>query len=248
MDIAKMINDLPAGGSLVVPGGEYIVPVDTIKLKSGQTIDLRGATLTALPNNKEKYSIIMIDEADNVSIKGGTIIGDRKAHEGTTGEWGMGIWFKRCKIVTVTGTTVKNCWGDGFYMGGKAGPSNVIMNQCMSIGNRRQGLSIVEARDIIVNECLFADTRGTAPQAGIDIEPDKDSAGVHGVDIVKCRFERNANYGLIINGKKAVVERITVRGCTFKDNKSGTIKSNTFTWYQNLMQDLRLWTPTSVIV
>ena len=35
----------------------------------------------------------------------------------------------------------------------------------------RQGLSIIEAQGLVVTDCVFASTLGTAPMAGIDLEP-----------------------------------------------------------------------------
>jgi hypothetical protein len=98
-------------------------------------------------------------------------------------------------------------WGDGFYVGGGEG---AIILDCVADKNRRQGVSIVHGKKIRVHGCTFSDTSGTAPMAGIDVEPDKVDRGVLGVVISHCKLIGNQGYGIIVNDRKGPVSKLEV--------------------------------------
>src|SRR5690606_8091018 len=110
--------------------------------------------------------------------------GDRDTHLGHSGEWGHGIALDGAERVTVRDIRVTRCWGDGVRIGpARAGEPerwlpcrDVALAGVVCDGNRRQGLSITAARNVRVVDCEFSNTRGTAPQCGIDIEPNKGSS------------------------------------------------------------------------
>ena len=111
------------GGTVFVPNGTYMIEAvgeKRLTLKSDMTLKLsKGATLKAIPNNSEHYSVLAISGVSNVTVVGGTLEGERKEHRGKSGEWGMGIFIDRgAKHITISGVTSKNMWGDGFYVQG----------------------------------------------------------------------------------------------------------------------------------
>ena len=58
-------------------------------------------------------------------------------------------------------------------LGGKLPFSqDVVIRNCISHDNDRQGISVISAVNLLVDNCVFSSTRGTAPEAGIDLEPD----------------------------------------------------------------------------
>ena len=174
------INSLPAtGGTITVPAGTYMIDaVRSINLRSYVRLQLAsGATLAALPNSAQRYSIIKASRVSNVEISGGSIVGDRARHIGTSGEWGMGINILASSNVNVHDLTVSDCWGDGLYIGaigsaGNATPStDVTVSNVVSNNNRRQGLSFGPVNRAFVYKSTFSNTNGTKPEHGIDIEP-----------------------------------------------------------------------------
>jgi putative uncharacterized protein (fragment) len=67
---------------------------------------------------------------------------------------------------------------------------NVVLYNVVADNNRRQGLSITDGKKIKVLKSVFKNTMGTAPQSGIDIEPDE-AQHVSDVEISESVFENN---------------------------------------------------------
>lgn len=202
-----------------IPAGTYYIDAaQALTLRSGANVNLSGVTLMAIPNALEKYAIILIDGND-ITLRQGTIIGERKQHKGSTGEWGFGVSIRLSSDVLLLDVVCRDCWGDGFYIGGA---SNVTIDRCKSTGNRRQGLSIVEAKNVIVSGSTFQDTGGTRPSCGIDIEPNKGSV-IDGVSITNCTFRRNAGAHIAIMHRPGTVKGVVVRNNVY-DGKSVPLK------------------------
>jgi hypothetical protein len=215
------------GGSVLVPTGTYMVDAvgkSRLALKSDMTLKLsKDATLKAIPNDSDKYSILLISAASNVTVTGGTLEGDRLEHTGTSGEWGMGIRIDRgASHVTISGLTAKKMWGDGFYV---QGATDVKFCSVLADNNRRQGLSIIEAEGLLVTHSVFKNTRGTRPSAGIDFEPDTPAQQIANVRIEGSQFTDNAGAGIQISGKKGAVANVELTRNVFKGNQPIVVKN-----------------------
>ncbi|GLQ50571.1 hypothetical protein GCM10010872_20200 [Dyella flava] len=190
-----------AGGVAVIPAGKYSVNADKgVYLRTNTRLALdQGAQLIAQPSSNGRYGIIRIYDAKNVSLSGGTIIGERDAHLGQGGEWGMGIDIESCSDVSISNVVVKDCWGDGVYIGLSHSSSppcrNINLQNVMAIGNRRQGMSIVACIGANVIDSKFLSTAGTPPSCGIDLEPNGDNP-VSNIVIRNCNIEGNAGSGI----------------------------------------------------
>ncbi|MCX7513932.1 right-handed parallel beta-helix repeat-containing protein [Frateuria hangzhouensis] len=170
------IDSLPSsGGTVVVPAGTYMIDArKSIRMRSHTRLLLdTHAELVVIPNGRSRSQLIRVWNVSDVRIVGGQMKGDRVRHKGNRGEWGMGIDILAARDVVVKGTHLSNFWGDGIYIGARHGkPSNyVTIVNVVSNHNRRQGLSITPARHVYVVNSTFSNTRGTLPEAGIDIEP-----------------------------------------------------------------------------
>ncbi|MCK9414583.1 MAG: right-handed parallel beta-helix repeat-containing protein [Prolixibacteraceae bacterium] len=214
------------GGTVSVPTGTYMINAIThLNLKSNMNLIIEsGAILKAIPNGSTNYAVLQLGGVSNVGISGGKIEGERVAHTGTTGEWGFGIGVLGSDHVTITGTTVTNCWGDGFYIGANGTtPCSVIrLTNVIADNNRRQGMSIIHVNDMIVTGSTFKNTNGTAPQAGIDIEPNANNT-VNDVHILNCQIIDNYASGIslwlgttIVN---AAITNIEISGNTVDRNR-----------------------------
>jgi len=202
------------GGTLKVPGGTYMIDaIKSLKPKSNTVLDLRGATLKVIPNGEQHYKLIFVHGVKNVTILGGKLVGDRAKHKSKAGEWGMGITINSSENVTIDGTESREMWGDGFYIGGA---NNVAFCSVVAIHNRRQGLSIIAAKHLLVTNSVFRDTRGTRPMAGIDIEPDHPDQEVKDVLIEHSKFIDNAGGGIAIAGKKGDVANVRITQNVFE--------------------------------
>jgi polygalacturonase len=209
------------GGTVKVRSGNYYIDADTsIKMKTGVTLDMFDSTrnLIAIPTYSGRYNIISITNVNDVIVNGGKITGEREKHLGPECahkcEQGYGITIAGSKNIKIRGTTITECWGDGVVLYGSSGVDckNITLLKITSRDNRRQGLSILNGDSILVDSCAFINTHGTAPQDGIDIEPD--AGATQNVTIQNCLIAYNSGNGVEMNAKpttSAVIKNITVR-------------------------------------
>lgn len=172
-------------------------------------------TIMMLPNAFTNYCIVEL-KGENIQLHGsGELVGDKHAHVGTKGEWGIGVQLTRCKNVDIYDLTIKDCWGDCIYIGSES--TNVRVNNCALIHGRRQGVSITSADTINISNCKISRVGGTAPQYGIDVEPNKgdhvDNVTIENVEIFDC-------YGGILTYGKAAnaqIGSVVIKGCKIYD-------------------------------
>lgn len=190
-----------------------------------------AATIKLLPNSFEKFYIVYLNMVDNVTIDGGSFVGDALNHKGTTGEWGHGIKCGGATRVKLLNLTCSYCWGDGIDLieGIQNGSvsricNNIIIDNVKCLNNRRQGMSIEAASNVRVSNSEFAYT-GTplfsSPGAGVDIEPwDNSCDKVWNISLINCLLHDNKNYDFICEPNIQKKERyrtlknnIVISGC-----------------------------------
>src|SRR5690606_939743 len=117
-----------------VPAGVYEIDAagvngdQGIGLKDGITLRLdSAAVLKAIPNDAGTYKIVRIHNISHAKVTGGTILGERNEHTGTSGEWGMGIDIRDADSVAIEGVLIKYCWGDGIYLGGSTPCRDILI-------------------------------------------------------------------------------------------------------------------------
>jgi hypothetical protein len=95
-------------------------------------------------------------------------------------EWrhGLSLWWGI--DISVSGLTIANSGGDGILLGGMEGGGSdrsnavgltqrVTISNVTSDGNHRQGLSLISCVTCLIEDCVFSNTNGTKPMAGVDI-------------------------------------------------------------------------------
>lgn len=177
---------VPAGGTVNVPPGTYIIDPDTsVKPLSNTFLNLDDdAILQASYTAVDHRYVIWIKDKTQVEIAGGTIRGYRDDWDpisGTTSEWGHGIAVDSSSNVTVRDCTISKCVGDGLSIGvfgSGAKPDDVIVDNVTTTQHRRQGFTIGRSTNCRISNCEISyignlgSSPGTAPKAGIDNEPD----------------------------------------------------------------------------
>lgn len=170
------------------------------------------ATIKMLPNDLDWYNIVYINKSDNVTIDGGSFVGDALNHIGNTGEWGHGIKCGGATNITLKNLICSYCWGDGIDLIEGLDDDNKPSINCKSISvynvkclyNRRQGMSIEAASDVKVSNSEFAYTgqiKQTPPSAGIDIEPWTNNCNkVWNLSFQNCIMHSNKGYDVQISG------------------------------------------------
>jgi parallel beta helix pectate lyase-like protein len=116
-------------------------------------------------------------------------------------EWRMGLALRGCHHVLVEGLRIESSGGDGIYVDGGGGfdwSEDITLRNCVAYDNHRQGLSVISAVNLLVENCTFANTWGTAPEAGIDLEPDIENQRLVNCLIRNCIVENNNGNEVLI--------------------------------------------------
>lgn len=246
-DTAAIQSALDNHDNVYIPAGTYMINADSsLNLKSNQTLTMDSNAIlkmiTTLRGNtpEDAYSVITISNVSNVNVVGGQIVGDRNTHsppaEGTVSEFGYGVNIENgASFIAINGITISNCWGDGVFLGVDGTltdiVTDVVINNVISENNRRQGLSIVVGRKIIVANSIFRNTNGTAPEAGIDLEPSASWHYISDILFSNVQSYENNGDGMLIYGLRSKVQDITINDSNFSNNN---LTSDTSTSYAGL--------------
>ena len=202
--------------TVLFPTGTYKVSAATadnnffaaLTVHSGQRLLFDAATLQLTANGYDFYAVLNIHNVNNVTVEGGlTIIGDRESHTATTGESGHGIRIVNSHNVHVSDVDIRYTWGDGVCVGGNGTMAeisqNVTLERIRTYKCSRNGLSIIEADGVVVRDCDFTCTDRTAPQYGIDVEPNLGTAT--NITIENVRMLNNGIGGFALYTAKATL-------------------------------------------
>ena len=112
-------------------------------------------------------------------------------------EWRHALCISGAENITVEGFRFENSGGDGIYIaGGERSPSrNITIRDCVCDGNNRQGISVISVSGLLIENTVMSNTRGTAPQAGIDFEPNSPGQLLENIVMRNCRTESNESAG-----------------------------------------------------
>lgn len=212
---------------------------DSLVLQSNTEYDLNGSIIVQEGHDKQLACTMLLYKLDNVTIKNGIIRGDRDIHDYTpigTHENVFGINIVGGKNIKLCDLNITKCTGDCIIVAGTSnfegfdpnqGAKNVTIEKCELSHSRRQGISIVNAFNCIVDTCYIHDIglveeNGTPPNSGIDIEPWNETFVAEIVldtIIRNCRFENNRRH-LIIAGP--YIHNTLIEGCSFESKELET--------------------------
>lgn len=229
--IQRAINEVSqrGGGVVLFPSGEYAIDATkSIVLADNITLLFdHGTKLLAIPNKSETYSVIKIRDAKNIALVGGVrIVGERNKHQGSTGEWGFGISITGSTNVLIQNPVISDFWGDGIYIGSTSKQSyseNITIINPVCDNNRRQGISVVSAKNVdIINPKIY-NTNGTKPQYGIDIEPNYYHEVIQNIRIINPIISGNVGGGILfslfkISGPQSDVSIEVINGAGIQDS------------------------------
>ena len=131
-------------------------------------------------------------------------------------EWRHVLDLHSCSRVRIAGLTLADSGGDGIYLGvaRKGVPcSDVVIRDVVCDNNYRQGISVISARNLLIENCVLKDTWGTAPEAGIDFEPNHESEELSNCIMRNCVSENNRGdaYTFYLRPLRAESKPISVR-------------------------------------
>ncbi|MCC6394878.1 MAG: right-handed parallel beta-helix repeat-containing protein [Bryobacterales bacterium] len=192
---------------VIVPymGAPWIIT--PVKLRGNQEVLLEPGVVVLAKKGAflgPSDSLLTADGVDNLTIRGyGAALRMHKADYQQSpyqkAEWRMGLSLRGVNNVLVEGISSDFSGGDGYYIAGNATrrwSENVIVRDCAAEGNHRQGMSVISAVNLLVENCRFSSTQGTAPESGIDIEPNIEEDRLQNVLVRNCIFENNSGHGM----------------------------------------------------
>lgn len=218
--------------TIIIEPGEYLVSVinewgTALNVVSNTELIINGS-INLAPNSYKGYQIINVS-GDNISICGrGSIVGDKHTHLANDGEWGMGLNISNGNNIQVKDVVIKDCWGDCIYIGSNS--NNIEINNCFLDHGRRQGISITSGDNISIKNSLITNVSGTAPEYGVDIEPNKNekvgNVYINNVRVINCM----GGFTCWCGAKNSNISRIVIENCSVE----GTLEKSAYGWYKNI--------------
>lgn len=236
-------------GNINIPDGNYLVDASrnavNIKSNTHLVLNKNAVIKTQANNNPYTYQTLYVNQAQNVSIEGGAVEGDKYTHTDTTGQHGFGISVYGSKNVSIKDMKLSKCWGDGLYIGADTvtlllADTNIMVSNVTSTDNRRNGLSVTYVRGLRLNNCYFTNQGGgPATPSGIDIEPNSAQI-VDNVKISDCSETGNLGSAIssFVNYTNAQVKNITIENNSASAN--GLYGLYLFSTYSGLMRDINI--------
>ncbi len=166
------------GSHLLAKEGEFQSRGDSLlETRDQENIVLRGYGAT-IEMRKEDYQNPPYDE----------------------GQHRMSLIFRGCRNVKILGLTLIESGGDGIYLGpsvsgGRKACEDFVIRDVIADRHHRQGMSVISARNLLVENGVFSNTSGHGPEAGIDLEPNNADEYLDNIVIRNSTFENNV-YGM----------------------------------------------------
>lgn len=193
---------------VIIPyvGKEWVVR--PIKLAGNQEVIFEpGVVVTAKKGDfKDRFDCLFsARNLSNVTLRGyGATLrmrkDDYKSLQYTKSEHRHVLELMSSSNINVLGIRFASSGGDGIFITRDEHflpCKNILIRDCICDDNYRQGISVISVDKLLVENCVFKNTLGTSPMAGIDLEPDDAADMLVDVVISNCISEGNAGSGLI---------------------------------------------------
>ena len=115
-------------------------------------------------------------------------------------EWRHTLQINSCSNVKVSGLTLVESGGDGIYLGvASKGVTNekIHIRDVVLRDHYRQGISVITAENLLIENVVMRTTEGTLPMAGIDFEPNTSGEKLVNCVLRNCVSENNAGPGYL---------------------------------------------------
>jgi parallel beta-helix repeat protein len=193
------------GGAVFIPAGEHLVPE---KLRVHSNITVFGAgmdqTIIRFEPGAEKDHMISNDSGsgyENIVIRDMTLQGN--GPDDGINDCCYGLKLENVVDSYVIGVASRDHGRDGFYLGYKhvdgvaTGVYGTRVSGCVASGNGRNGLSIVQGENNVVDGCTFENNNTNEAVAAVDLEPEPYEDGlVRANRILNNLVQDNGNNGI----------------------------------------------------
>lgn len=229
--------------TVIVPnlGKPWIVR--PIKLRSNLELVLEEGTIILAKKGEFQHvndSLLFTKRATNLTIRGLGSGATLRMHKDDyahapykKSEWRMGINLRSCSNVTIENLTVADSGGDGIYLGsvGKEYPNceNIVIRNVVCDNNYRQGISVICADGLLIENCRFKNTSGTGPAAGLDFEPNHWWENLKNIKVRHCISSNNQGPGYMFylwayDHPKAAPVSIHLEHCKVEGGDSSAVR------------------------
>ena len=188
--IDRQADDWVVGPIFLRTSGQEVVVADgvTVRAKKGE-FKGRGDCLFRIAGTNR-----------NVTLRGegkATLKMNKRDYQNPA-EYSWSEWRHTVSVygsgATVRDLTILSSGGDGVYVAGNA--KDVTLENLVCRDHHRQGISVIGAIGLRVRRCRFDETGGTAPQCGVDVEPNRDRDRLEDIVFEDCTFDGNAASGI----------------------------------------------------
>ena len=192
--------------TVIVPnmGKDWIVT--PIRLAGNQSLVFEDGAAVRAKEGEFKGAndcLFHAENLKNLTIRGKATLRMRK-HDYMSGsyskaEWRMGIALWGCSGVVIEGMTIAESGGDGIYITGTAAnpvSRNIRIRNVTCDRNYRQGISVISADSLLIENCILSNTSGTSPAAGIDMEPNLPVQRLSNIVVRNCLMSGNDGGGM----------------------------------------------------
>jgi hypothetical protein len=189
---------------------DWIITPTHFEYDSNKTIIFEnGVNLVAKPGAFSGiYSTLFyLDECKNITVIGyGAKFIMQKAEyvAYNNSQFRHSISLMSCSNIKIFGLQLLGSGGDGILIASWTGIAyqryceNILLKDLWCDNHYRQGISVISAQHLRIENCWFTNTVGTAPQSGVDIEPDHPYERLIDIVFDKCRFTGNAGNGIML--------------------------------------------------
>ncbi|MBO7534451.1 MAG: right-handed parallel beta-helix repeat-containing protein [Victivallales bacterium] len=149
--------------------------------------------------------MLRLRNIQNVTLRGegkGATVKMRKADYHTAeyekAEWRHCVSILSSQNLKILNLNMVESGGDGIYLGiatQNSWPENIIIKDVVCDGNNRQGISVISGVNVLVENVKMINTKGTAPEAGIDFEPNRANEPIRNFVMRNCETRNNAGAG-----------------------------------------------------
>jgi hypothetical protein len=104
-------------------------------------------------------------------------------------QWRHCIGIKSSTGIRILGLTLKESGGDGVAI--MYGSKDILIKDVICDNNYRQGMSPIFYQNVTIENCVMINTKGHAPQAGVDFEPNYPSDTQTNGKMINCYLGNN---------------------------------------------------------
>ena len=118
-------------------------------------------------------------------------------------EWRHAISLRGAARARIAGLCIQSAGGDGIYVGVQRREDvhmpceDLILQDLEILDSYRQGVSVISARRLLIEDSLISGSSGTMPMSGIDFEPNGDDPGFEDCVVRGCRIGGNSGVGIL---------------------------------------------------